>query len=56
MRCGFVCSEKTGEIIYEFTPMQVFMGTQYMNAWAVGRYYTIVNTEKSRDKYIIWVR
>lgn len=56
MKNVFVCSINTGEIIKDFTPMEVFMGKQYWGAWCVGHFYTIVNEETDGETYTYWVK
>ena len=42
---AYVVSSKTGEIIHEFSKMDMFLGKQYMTAKIVGRFYTIDKVE-----------
>lgn len=51
-----VCLVSTGEVIYSFTPMEIFMGKQYMTARIIGRFYTIVEIDERYGRLTFYVR
>lgn len=52
---AYVVSNRTGEILHEFSAMEVFLGKQYMTAMVVGRFYTIDNVEISHGALTFYV-
>ena len=44
-----VIHNKTGEVIHDFTKMEIFCGRQYLHAWCVGHYLRIVKEEEHPD-------
>ena len=41
-----VCSVNTGEILHEFSGLDLLLGEQYWTAWCVGHFYRITEVAK----------
>lgn len=54
--CVMVCSSNTGEILHEFTGVDLMLGKQYWTAWCVRQYYTIDEIDTACDGHVTyWV-
>lgn len=56
MKEAMVVSLYTGEILHEFTPIEMFMGKQYWTAWCVGQFYTIEDIVEEANCTTYWVK
>lgn len=55
-KAACIVSANTGEILHEFSKMDIFMGRQWMTAYCVGQFYTIENVEISHGELVYYVK